>query len=285
MNELSEDEYVYIVREREFIRLKEHTYKIGKTTQEPNSRFASYPKGSKVIIFATVVNCTTIENMIKERFCELFIQKRDYGREYFYGDIKKMVNEFMNIVMSEENETSQSATPLDSDCVSHQFTELMIGTESKIQKEILVQNENCKTSSNSDKNTVFANLLRRMTGIDKIVIHSESPNLLEGKLRLYDSNKWALISKKYPLNTWICVMLGHDTVLWGRLSEQEQALFKHIFKFYIPDRNCFDEQTSIYQLLKEDHALISKILYTYIIRQKCYVKTSKAIVDKLTPNM
>lgn len=39
-------EYVYLVREREFLRLNEPTFKVGKTKNEPNSRLGGYPKGS-----------------------------------------------------------------------------------------------------------------------------------------------------------------------------------------------------------------------------------------------
>jgi hypothetical protein len=91
-------EYVYMIREREFIRMKEHTYKIGKTRQEPNTRLTGYPKKSKVIIFVEVDNCTIVENKIKEKFTKLFTQKRAYGTERFNGDPNEMLTEFMNIV-------------------------------------------------------------------------------------------------------------------------------------------------------------------------------------------
>lgn len=91
-------EYVYIVRPREFIRLEEETYKIGKTTQSPNSRLAGYPKGSEVLAFVRVNDCSSIETIIKERFIEIFTQRKEYGVEYFTGDIDRMLEAFMNII-------------------------------------------------------------------------------------------------------------------------------------------------------------------------------------------
>jgi len=44
-------EYLYILREREFLNLRNPIYKIGKTRQEPNSRLSGYPKGSEIYAF------------------------------------------------------------------------------------------------------------------------------------------------------------------------------------------------------------------------------------------
>ncbi len=41
-------EYVYMLQEREFIRLNENVYKIGKTMQTNNTRFEQYPVGSQL---------------------------------------------------------------------------------------------------------------------------------------------------------------------------------------------------------------------------------------------
>ena len=60
------NEYVYLVREREFIRLNEETYTIGRTEQLPNSRLAGQPKGSEVIAFIKVKNNIWVEAEIKK---------------------------------------------------------------------------------------------------------------------------------------------------------------------------------------------------------------------------
>ncbi len=42
-------EYIYLLHEREFLRLNEQVYKIGKTRKENLSRFNQYPNGSKLL--------------------------------------------------------------------------------------------------------------------------------------------------------------------------------------------------------------------------------------------
>lgn len=90
-------QYVYLLREREFLRLNEHTYKIGKTTQIPDSRLSGYPKGSEVYLFEEVSDCYHAEKIIIERFDKKFKRQSKYGREYYSGDIKKMKMVFRNI--------------------------------------------------------------------------------------------------------------------------------------------------------------------------------------------
>lgn len=54
-------QYIYLIREREFIRFNEQTYKVGKTKNDPNTRLSGYPKGSEVILFELVLDCDMIE--------------------------------------------------------------------------------------------------------------------------------------------------------------------------------------------------------------------------------
>ena len=42
--------YIYLIRLREFVRLKEETYKIGRTTKTANNRLSKYPKDSERIL-------------------------------------------------------------------------------------------------------------------------------------------------------------------------------------------------------------------------------------------
>lgn len=93
--------YVYLLREREHIRLNEDTYKLGKTTQEPNSRLAGYPKGSEVILFIDVEDCHKTESTLIREFDTNFEHKKEYGREYYNGDLNKMKQTFFSVVGEE----------------------------------------------------------------------------------------------------------------------------------------------------------------------------------------
>lgn len=93
--------YVYLIREREHIRMNEEIYKLGKTTQEPNSRLAGYPKNSEVVLYMDVPNCHTTEKNLMNEFDERFISRRDIGREYYEGDLNHMKRTFMDVASSE----------------------------------------------------------------------------------------------------------------------------------------------------------------------------------------
>lgn len=100
--------YVYLIREREFVRNNEQTYKLGKTTQLPNSRLAGYPKGSEVILFIDVSNCHDTEKRLMEQFDGLYKQKKEYGREYYEGDLNNMKRTFFNVIEKEFKEPYQA---------------------------------------------------------------------------------------------------------------------------------------------------------------------------------
>lgn len=83
--------YIYLLREREFIRLNEETYKIGKTKQSPEKRFVTYPKGSEIYILLKVDNCDESEKILLELFKKKFKHRTEYGEEYFGGSVDWMV--------------------------------------------------------------------------------------------------------------------------------------------------------------------------------------------------
>lgn len=84
--------YIYIIKEREFIKTKENIYKIGKSRQENCRRINSYPKGSMLYFIIAVNDCDVIEQKIIKSFKKKFTHKTDIGNEYFNGDIKIMIS-------------------------------------------------------------------------------------------------------------------------------------------------------------------------------------------------
>jgi hypothetical protein len=94
----NDEGYVYIVYLREFMNKKENTYKIGRTKQEMIDRLKGYPKGSKVIKFEPVKNTIMIEKELIKVFKEKYIQRVEYGNEYFSGEIAEMIREFRKLI-------------------------------------------------------------------------------------------------------------------------------------------------------------------------------------------
>lgn len=89
--------YIYILREREFIKTDEQIYKIGKSNRKPFDRFKKYPKGTKLEFIISVDDCDSKEKEIKEIFSNLYKKRTDIGQEYFEGDLKLMKDTVYNI--------------------------------------------------------------------------------------------------------------------------------------------------------------------------------------------
>ena len=92
------NEFIYLIKEREFIKTKELIYKIGKTKQENLQRIKSYPNGSILLLYIITNDCDKKEKEIIQKFKEHFIHKKDIGNEYFMGDYNHMINIILSII-------------------------------------------------------------------------------------------------------------------------------------------------------------------------------------------
>ena len=95
--------YIYLLQEREFVRLNEPTYKIGATTQTLAGRLSGYPKGSVIIIAFSIENCFELEDSLKLIFNYKFHKCTEYGEEYFRGDVKEMKYIISDMIMKSYN--------------------------------------------------------------------------------------------------------------------------------------------------------------------------------------
>ena len=93
-------DYVYIIREREFLDSCRNVYKIGKTQQDGLKRFEKYPKGSELILHSKCENCTVTEQKILSVFRSKYIARTDIGAEYFEGPVYDMLEDFYSILSS-----------------------------------------------------------------------------------------------------------------------------------------------------------------------------------------
>lgn len=97
MSKSNKDGWVYWIHEREFVRLDENVWKIGRSVDWEN-RVSQYPKGSRVMALAAVSDCFAAEEALLQSFRTNFIVRRDIGREYFEGDAHFVAMEFFNVV-------------------------------------------------------------------------------------------------------------------------------------------------------------------------------------------
>ena len=130
--------YIYLLREREFIRLNEPTYKIGRTQQNPYDRFSSYPKGTEIILYIMVDDSVSLEKQAINAFKKIYEHKKGYGNEYFSGNVSEMIKTIYSIIFKDEkssknntiNETKKIKEELDL------TLEKLKSTEEKLQASI-----------------------------------------------------------------------------------------------------------------------------------------------------
>jgi uncharacterized C2H2 Zn-finger protein len=94
-------EYIYILRECDFVRLNEDIYKIGRTSKtNPEDRFQKYRKGTEIIGFFKVNDSIECENKIIKCFSNHNNIKKmnEYGKEYFQGNRNELLKEILQIV-------------------------------------------------------------------------------------------------------------------------------------------------------------------------------------------
>lgn len=84
-------EYIYLLKEREFIKTQENVFKLGKTKQKNLARISSYPNGTQLMIQMMCDNCDYIESNLIKLFTQKFIRRKDIGYEYFEGNYHHMI--------------------------------------------------------------------------------------------------------------------------------------------------------------------------------------------------
>lgn len=92
------NDFIYVIKLREFVNTGENIYKIGRTKQGHNKRIFQYPKNSIVFNIIKVPDSIKYEREIMKVFKEKFIHRRDIGREYFEANIASIRREMNRIV-------------------------------------------------------------------------------------------------------------------------------------------------------------------------------------------
>ncbi len=89
---------------RELHTIQLDIYKIGRSHILDN-RMKQYPKGSKIICMINCENSVLCEKELIKLFKANFIQRLDYGTEYFEGDKRKMIKEIFNFINSKNDDS------------------------------------------------------------------------------------------------------------------------------------------------------------------------------------
>lgn len=135
--------YIYLLHEREHIRLSENVYKVGMTRQPNLERFHNYPKGSILLFQMECTDCKFIESIVLQVFKDRFDKCCFYGNEYFQGNKKSMMD-IIHLIITYESEIRERTTD-----------------RNKFIEDILKERENmnmlqCGTPIASTSNTKFS---------------------------------------------------------------------------------------------------------------------------------
>jgi len=132
--------YIYLLHEREHIRLSENVYKLGMTRQPNLERFHNYPKGSILLFQMECIDCKFVESILLQVFKDRFDKCCFYGNEYFKGNKSDMMS-IIYLIIANEDKIRECTTDRSS----------YIGG---ILKEHIIEN---KETTNENKETIDEN--------------------------------------------------------------------------------------------------------------------------------
>jgi hypothetical protein len=101
-------QYIYLLKEREFINANQELYKVGRTKQKNQTRFKQYPKGSVLYFQMICFDCNNIEKKVLNLFKEIFNHRKDIGSEYFEGDYNEMISIIYSTIKQEKPDTEHA---------------------------------------------------------------------------------------------------------------------------------------------------------------------------------
>ncbi|ARF08562.1 hypothetical protein Catovirus_1_612 [Catovirus CTV1] len=84
--------YIYVIQPRSSIEGNLSVYKVGITSRDIKDRLSEYEKGS-VLKMTIEVTDREVESELMLHLSKKFINRKDYGREYFEGPIKQILQE------------------------------------------------------------------------------------------------------------------------------------------------------------------------------------------------
>jgi hypothetical protein len=91
-------QYIYLIKEREFIACNENVYRIGISTSKNLSIIGYKYRSSETIFKSECINYREIISKIVALFNNKYIRRRDFGTRYYQGDSLEMKEDIINIL-------------------------------------------------------------------------------------------------------------------------------------------------------------------------------------------
>lgn len=141
-------EYLYLIREREFVHLKMGVYKLGRTSNYLHMRLGKYPTGSKLYLALAVDDSIKAETELKHIFKKEFEHcnidenvNNPIGDEYYIGNVLDM----MKIMIKYQLEHYSGENVTDMDIATYELCE-----DIKIYNKSVIEQANAIKTKNND---------------------------------------------------------------------------------------------------------------------------------------
>jgi hypothetical protein len=178
-------EYVYLLKESEFVKSGENIYKIGKT-EHKDTRFNGYKKGYDILMLISCDDCDLLETELKIIFKQKYIQRKDHGIEYFEGDPEDMMD---TIYATRKNVK---------DKVKQEILEGIVDEEYKLRRQAKVQQREDKREEKRIaklKDIKYKERLNKESVISWISHEVKNDTLTNGYMRAIYSSYCDFINK------------------------------------------------------------------------------------------
>jgi hypothetical protein len=119
---------IYLVQTRHCIEMERPIYKLGRTNRPMKERLNGYPKGTEERISCFCVDSTKCEDILLTLFKKKYIQRKDYGSEYFEGDCESMKRDIQRICREDKDENG------DEDCNESEGETDVVDTYQKLRQ-------------------------------------------------------------------------------------------------------------------------------------------------------
>jgi hypothetical protein len=128
---MATENYIYLLRTREFVTANQNVYKIGRTNQTHTNRFKQYPKGSELILQYSCNDCIACEKGLLYIFRVNYIKRKDIGSEYFEGDVVGMKRDIHNFIDNEEDNVINT-----NELINEEKIQKKLEKQKQIQKQL-----------------------------------------------------------------------------------------------------------------------------------------------------
>jgi len=262
--------YIYVIKEREFVKTNENIYKSGKTKRTINERLCQYPKNSILLFTMFVHNCHETEQKIIKELKNKFIQRKDIGTEYFQGDINKIIKEVFDI-----------CNLCNIKIISSSFNNKIEDKDDKnkiLQQEVKkleLENKLKKLNLMKDEEEKLNILLEFINDSCKLDIHNKeykifASNLFqEYKRWCFETKNKQLMKKDFDKGIDKITKYNNTEIIIGNNNSNGWYGIK-IIKIYTKPIDIFIRDFMEYTKIKKDSLKLSNILNKYILENNIF---------------